>query len=622
MQPYQFIPPEGLVDAVLSADLISMDCETKDPSLKEKGSGVYRKDGYICGMAVGSKYGSFYLSTRHFDTPPEAREANERIIQRVTQLPTDKINANLLYDADWLYGEGHTINGHWHDVQFAEPLLDEYRRSYSLASLALKYTDNVKHSDILVKYCEKMGWKEKDPGAYIWKMPSEVVAEYACMDADLPIEIFKHQKVELERQGLWDLYMMETSLQPMLLRMRQQGVRIDIPYLERLVSSVTNEHFELKEQLYEWAGYEFNIGSSTQLAKLLDRDGIRYPRNAPTERMALAGKPGNPKLDKESLGALAAQYPICEKILQYRHFNTIIDVFLHPYLQLHVDGRLHCMFNALRSDDYGTVSGRFSSSKPNLQQVSAQSEGDDEEESYQDDEDQDNILKGQIIRKLFIPEEGCTWAKADYSQVEYRFMAHYALGTGAHELRRSYVENPDMDYHQLVMDMTGFDRRTCKRLNFGGAYGMGVQTASRKFGWTMEEAGLFMEQYHRAAPFIKATRRAVSNKAERTGFIFTILGRRARTHPSRVISSMFNRLIQGSAADIMKKAMVDCWQAGLFNVLIPHLTVHDELDVSVPPTAEAEEALKEMVRLMEVAVPLSVPLRVDCHTGINWAEAD
>lgn len=621
MQEYSFVPPEGLVDHVLAGDMISMDCETKDPHLKEKGSGVYRKDGYVCGAAIGSKNGSFYLSLKHFDTPPEAREVNERILRRALELPTDKINANLMYDADWLYSEGYTINGHWHDVQFAEPLLDEYRRSYSLASLAIKYTDNVKRSDILVKYCEEMGWKEKDPAAYIWKMPSDVVASYATIDAELPIEIFAHQKIELERQGLWDLYMMETALQPMLLRMRQQGVRLDMPYLEQLILSVTNQHFELKEQLYEWAGYECNLGSSAQLAKLLDRDGIRYPRNAPTERMALAGKPGNPKLDKESLGALASQYPICAKILEFRHYDTIINIFLHPYMNMHVNGRLHCMFNPLRSDDYGTVSGRFSSSKPNLQQVSAQSEGDDEEE-YQDDEAEDNILKGQIIRKLFIPEEGTTWAKADYSQVEYRIMAHYALGQGASELRRSYVENPDTDYHQLVMDMTGFDRRTCKRLNFGGAYGMGVQTASRKFGWTMEEAGLFMEQYHRSAPYIKTTRRAVSNKAERTGFIFTLLGRRARTHPSRVISSMFNRLIQGSAADIMKKAMLDCWNAGVFNVLIPHLTVHDELDVSVPHTSEADDALAEMVRLMESAVTLSVPLRVDCHTGINWAEAD
>lgn len=625
MEDYTFIPAEGVIDAILDADLISFDCETKDPLLVEQGSGVYRKDGYVTGVAIGSENGATYLSLRHPDTPPEAREANERILARALSKPVDKVNANILYDLDWLSSYGYTVAGHWHDVQFAEPLLDEYRRSYSLASLALKYTNETKQTNLLEKYCEQMGWTDKKPAAHIWKMPSEVVARYATVDAALPIEIFKHQKLELERQNLWDLYMMETSLQPMLLRMRQQGVRLDVPKLERLITAVTEQHFLLKEKIYEWSGYEFNIGSSVQLAKIFDREGIWYPRNAPTERMALEGKGGNPKLDAESLTQLSTKYDICKTILKFRHFDTIINIFLHPYLGFHVNGRLHCMFNALRSDDYGTVSGRFSSSKPNLQQVSAKSEGDEggeDAEALAQMTEQERILQGQIIRQLFIPEEGMKWAKADYSQVEYRITAHYALGPGSEELRRSYTDNPDTDYHKLVQDLTGFDRRTCKRLNFGGAYGMGVQTAARKFGWTMEEAGLFMEQYHRSAPYIKATRKAVSRKAERVGYIFTLLGRRARTHPSRALHSMFNRLIQGSAADIMKKAMVDCWQAGVFETLPPHLTVHDELDVSVPQTPEGDEALKEMVHLMEHAVHLSVPLRVDCHVGDNWAEAD
>lgn len=618
---FKITPDAGLVGHVIeNRDMLSVDIETRDPNLKEMGTGCYRKDGHICGVAVGSENGSFYLPLTHPDVKPEERERNELILRDVLGKPAEKVGANFLYDVDWLHAEGHTVNGKWNDVQFAEPLLDEYRRSYSLASLAKKYTNQEKQSDVLAKFCDEMGWTENAPITYIWKMPSVVAAEYATVDADLPIEILRKQKVEMERQGLMDVYNLETDLMPMLLRMRQQGVRLDMPLLTRLVHAVTEQHFALKEQLHEWAGYEINPGSSIQLAKVLDRDGIVYPRNAPTEKMALAGKPGNPNLDADSLTRLAAQYPICQKILDYRHFDTLINIFLIPYLNLNVDGRLHCMFNPLRSDNYGTVSGRFSSTKPNLQQVSAKSEGDEDEDQIR--QDIDDVLQGQIIRKLFIPEDGMLWAKSDYSQVEYRITAHYALGPGADELRQSYVDNPDMDYHGRIQDITGFDRRTTKRVNFGGAYGMGVQTAARKFGWTMEEASLFMEQYHRSAPYIKATRKAVSKKAERVGYIYTLMGRRARTHPSRALHSMFNRLIQGSAADIMKKAMLDCWNDGIFDVLIPHLTVHDELDVSVPQTKEGNEALERMNYLMENTLELAVPLKVDCHTGNNWAEAD
>lgn len=622
--PFQKSPDASIVDYVCHTDLLAVDIETKDPNLKTMGTGVYRKDGHICGVAVGSSSGSFYLPLTHPDITGEEAERNRTILRDVLSKPMDKIGANFIYDTDWLHGEGYTVKGRWHDVQYAEPLLDEYRRSYSLNSLAQKYTEQTKQTDVLAQFCDEIGWVEDAPITYIWKMPSHVAAAYATVDVDLPIEIFKHQKLEMERQGLMEVYDMETKLMPMLLRMRQQGVPLDMALLTRLVHAVTEKHFQLKEQLYEWAGYEINPGSSVQLAKVLDRDGIAYPRNAPTERMAKLGKPGNPNLDADSLGRLAKRHGICQTILDYRHFDTLINIFLIPYLNLNVDGRLHCMFNPLRSDDYGTVSGRFSSTRPNLQQVSAKSEGEDE-----DEEDAkialdtvDEVLQGQIIRKLFIPEEGCTWAKSDYSQVEYRITAHYALGPGSDELRRSYVDNPDMDYHGRIQDITGFDRRTTKRVNFGGAYGMGVQTAARKFGWTMEEAGLFMEQYHRSAPYIKATRKAVSKKAERAGYIYTLMGRRARTHPSRALHSMFNRLIQGSAADIMKKAMLDCWDDGIFDVLIPHLTVHDELDVSVPDTPEAAEALARMNHLMETCLELSVPLKVDCHTGANWAEAD
>ena len=329
--------------------------------------------------------------------------------------------------------------------------------------------------------------------------------------------------------------------------------------------------------------------------------------------MKAAGKSGNPNLDKDSLPKLKDKHPIVKAVLDFRHYNTLINMFLIPYLEMQVNGRLHCSFNPLRSDDYGTVSGRFSSSRPNLQQVPAMDD---------DDESGEGSLKGKIIRKLFIPEEGHTWAKLDYSQVEYRIAAHYAIGPGAEQLREDYRNNPNTDYHQRIQDKTGFDRRQTKRLNFGASYGMGVETASKKFGWTREEAEMFLEAYHKAAPYLKVTRKKVVSVAERRGYIHTLMGRKARVHPSRKLSSFFNRLIQGSAADIMKNGMVLAYEKGLFEILLPHLTVHDELDVSVPPTKIGQEALQELKHTMEHALELDVPLRVDCGEGANWAEAE
>lgn len=610
-------PTESEINAFKGTKLLSLDIETKDPKLKTNGPGTHRGDGYICGVSFGTnedgKLINTYLPLNHIDTTQEEQEYSRRVIKDVLLSTNDKIGANIVYDLEWLNHEGYQVNGRFHDVQYAEPLLNEYSRSFALDKLAEQYLNKKKKSDTLKEYCERQDWSG-NPVSHLWRMPFDVVEEYALMDTQLPLEIFELQTKELHAQNLWPVYDMETRLIPLLLQMRRNGVRINQKKFKETIVNVTDQHYYYKEKLEEWSGYDFNPSSSKQLAKLFDRDGISYPRNEPTPLMREKGLPGNPKLDKDSLTRLSSNHSICKTILDYRHFDTIINLFLHPYLNFMVGDRLHCQFHPLRSDDYGTVSGRFSSSKPNLQQVSAK----DEEDFTQEDHD----MKGMVIRQLFIPEEDHEWAKLDYSQIEYRIMAHYASGKGAELLREKYRNDPETDYHKYVQDKTGFDRRTAKRLNFGGAYGLGTASASRLFNWTIEEAEYFMDSFHSAAPYIRNTRALVSKTATRRGHIFTLKGRKARTHPSRKIYSMFNRLIQGSAADIMKQGMVDAYEAGVFEVLFPHVTVHDEMDVSFIPNKEGKEALKELKYLMEVAIPLEVPVIVDCHTGINWAEAD
>lgn len=604
------------VSWITEAPYLAIDIETYDPELTTKGPGVPRGIGYVLGVAIATAEQAVYLDLQHCDTSAEQREQNLRIITDALRRPVPKIGANLLYDLEWLInGMGLEVQGPYYDVQYAEPLLNEYRDSYSLSALAKAYGVQEKATELLTRYAQQNNLRyKKDPREVIYKMPASVVQEYAKLDGILPSQIFAFQEKELREQELWELFTIECGLMPLLLCMRKHGVRIDVPEFRRKALAVADLSYTLEQTIYEWAHTTFNIASSAQLAKVLMRAGVPVPMREPTELMQRQGKAGNPRLDKATLQELAKEYDICAKILELRHYNTLMQMFFKPYRELIHNGRLYCNFHPLRSDNYGAVSGRFSSSRPNLQQVSAQKEEDAEAAS--------EGLSGQILRKVFVPEDGYLWAKLDYSQVEYRIAAHYAIGPGADAVRRAYNADPNTDYHQHIQDLTGFDRRTAKRLNFGASYGMGVLSAAKLFGWSVEEAELFLMNYHKAAPYLRITRNRVIDKAERVGYVYTILKRRARTHPSRKVHSMYNRLIQGSAADIMKKAMVDAWQAGLFDALIPHITVHDELDVSVPPTQEGKEALSELKRAMEQCVTLKVPLIVDVHTGQNWSEAD
>ena len=609
------VPSDRVIEAFCATDILCVDIESKDPDLKEKGPGTHRGGGYICGVGFGAKLNGnaegYYLPIAHMDTSAEEKEANIKRITKLLTSPTEKLGANIVYDYEWLLHEGFEINMRTtHDVQYAEPLLDEYRRSYSLESLAKIHTKEQKMTDVLKEYSDMMNWKGP-PISNLWKMPQDVVEAYAVGDVTLPIEIFDKQKTQLEQEGLYELYTMETESIPALLEMRKNGVKIDQKRFKKTILNFTEQRHALTKKLEKWAGKDVNFNSSAQLAKVFDSYGIPYPRNAPTELMAKAGKPGNPNLDKNALGKLKQEFPICQTILDWRHTDTIIGMFLHPYMEFMSNERLYGTFHPLRSDDYGTVAGRFSASRPNLQQVSAI-----------DEDSEDGGIQGQVLRQLFIPEDDSDWAKLDYSQIEYRIMAHYAKGSAAEALRNQYNENVSTDLHQVICDITGFDRRTAKRLNFGGAYGMGTFTAANTFGWTMEEAEVFMAEYHRAAPYVKQLRNTVSSTAARRGHVFTILGRKARTHPSRKLHSMFNRLIQGSAADVMKKAIVDAYKKGLFSELPLHMTVHDELDVSVKRNKTANDALFELKRVMENVVKFEVPLLVECHTGANWAEAD
>jgi DNA polymerase I-like protein with 3'-5' exonuclease and polymerase domains len=598
--------------------LIAVDIETKDPFLREKGTGVYRKDGYIIGVSFSNGEISEYYPLRHPDTTPEEQAKNEEYIRRQLSKNNRKIFANGLYDLDWLVnGEGYKVSGPFEDIQVAEPLLNEYRKSYSLDALSELYLGEHKKFNKPGEYAKEHGWSVSPEGhatSHLWRMPYYVVKEYAEADTRLTWHVFDKQIKNLEDQLLTDIYSMEMELYPLLLQMKRVGVRIDEQKLCRTGIELSDLRHDLQNELNELSGFEINANSSRDIEKLFTKMGLPIAYKEPTENMILKGTfRGNPTFEKRILGRVDNH--VAKKILEFRHINTLLTMFVQPYPDLLVDGRLHCQFNPLRSDEYGTVSGRFSSSQPNLQQVS----GKDEEEYIHESE----ILNGLVVRKLFIPEEDCDWLKGDWSQIEYRLIAHYASGEGADTIRQRYKEDPNTDYHAEMSKMTGLeDRKTVKTLNFGAAYGMGWKKMASQYGWNPEEAQSVYEMYHKKVPFVKETSRRVSEKAKRIGFIRTVLNRRAHLVSSDKAYVMFNRLIQGSAADIMKKSMVDAHKAGVFNVLYPHLVVHDEWDCSMPRTKEGREAGLELKRIMETCVPLRVPVIADFEMGKNWGELE
>ena len=342
--------------------------------------------------------------------------------------------------------------------------------------------------------------------------------------------------------------------------------------------------------------------SGKDLQRLFDANGIPYPL---TEK-------GNPSFAKETLETLSDSHVLPGLILGLRRLATLQGTFLDSYiLKQAVDGVIHCNFNSYLDDRAGTVSGRFSSDHPNLQNIPARDE-----------------VWAPIIRGLFVPLPGRRMLKADYSQIEYRFFAHYAGGN----LRAAYVDDPDIDFHAMVAELCDMLRKPAKNINFANLYGAGVGKIAIMLGLDVDEAQPIVDEYHRRVPEVASTNKQVVGIATKRGYIRSWGGRRHRfprhlrqknrkAQPWKAL----NRLCQGSAADLIKYAMLGVSEAIDWDGTVMHLTVHDELVLSTP---EGEEGVRAAARIREVMedttsmhAPMgdvSVPVKVDLGTGPDW----
>lgn len=633
-----------------TAKAIAIDTEGCDPDLLTKGPGSHRGS-YTCGISVATEDGfAEYYPIRHEGgdnlDPEKVFAWLRKELCRPNQL---KVGANITYDLEFLHHEGVPVTGPFYDVQYAEPLLNEHKFDYSLDAIAKQYMGEGKDSDGMYKWLsEHFGGKPIRPkqAPNIWRAPGEIVRSYAISDAVLPLQIMRKQLPLLQAQDLMSLLDLEHRLIPLLLMMRKRGVRVDLEKAQLLSDILGPRITEGKQELYRLCGREINIHAAVDIAPVFDALNISYPTTAKTRKPSFT----QAWFDVQT-------HPIATLLNRVRKDERAKETFIDGYiLNAHIEGRVYGSFHPLRSNDKGTISGRFSSSNPNLENVPTR------------DKMQLEIAPGvsqslgKAIRSLFLPEEGEDFCKNDYSQIEYRIIAHYGGKTisqdpavirrvleSAEEVRKAYTDNPDTDFHQWCADISGKDRTPAKTLNFGKAYGMGLAAIAVSLNMPLKEAKAFATTYNDRVPFIDELLKYVGAVADQRGYIKTILGRRARfdwfepkynygkEKPKLYEDAVkqwgkkgicraktykaLNALAQGTAADVFKTALVKCMEAGIYDVIgAPLNLVHDEQDTSRPRTKVALEAHKEMIHIMETAIPFKLPLKVECEVGANWGE--
>jgi DNA polymerase-1 len=640
-----WLPPTEPPD-LSNAVAIAVDVETFDPDLIVDGPGWSRGPrGEIVGVSIAaidrqSDRGAWYFPTRHRNEP-QYNLPPERVfpwLKTILENNLPKVGANLLYDIGWLTEENIFVTGELHDVQFAEALLDEEAK-VALDILASKYLGEHKATDLMYDWI-RSAYKVPDKflRGEIYRTSPRLVGHYAEMDANLPLRIIEKQLPLIKSEGLDYIYRLECDLIPLLVRMRRKGVSVDILQAEALAQELGDDAVKMYAHIEQEYGVRLKCTDSRQIGLLFDHVGIKYP-------MTKAKNP-SPNIEKEWLAAL--EHPLGAYINDLRHHEKIKSTFCEGYIiDKNVNGKLYPQFHPLKGDVNGTMVGRFASSTPNLQNISKRSK------------------LGKRVRKLFIPDKGHDhWARYDFSQIHYRILAHYAVGPGADELRYRYCNDPKTDYHMdvymKVAPLLGWsttdkviikEKRTpIKNVNFGLLYGQSERALSYTAGLSKEQAKAFFKAYHEGAGYVKPTMDAIAKEAAECGYVTTIMGRRVRFklwepcygygHTALPLSQALeqwgsdiriafqyravNYKFQGSEPDIMKTAMRNCLNSGVFDYVgVPRLTVHDELDWSVEDNSPAtQEAFKYIGYLMESAVKMRIPINCEFSTGKNWGEAD
>lgn len=580
-----------LSEILLTSDFFAFDTET---------TSVDAIDAELVGMSFSTAPGTAW----YVAVPRETAEARRMaaIFKEALEHPKIlKVGQNLKYDITVLSAYGVEVSGPLFDTMLAHYVVQPelYHNLDALAETYLHY--RTIHIDEVIG---KPGRTQKN----MRDIDPADIRDYACEDADIALRLMEPLRREMEKAAVTAVFEdIEMPLMPVLSRMERCGVRINGRALGE-----TGEHFrsrmeELEREIYAMAGEEFLLTSPRQVGAVL------FDKLHVSEK-AKKTKTGQYSTSEEVLEALRAKHPIVDLILRHRALKKLLSTYIDalPKLVKPATGHIHTSFNQAV-----TATGRLSSSNPNLQNIPVR--GDD----------------GKEIRRVFVPEEGCLFLSADYSQIELRIMAHLS---GDEKMIADFNAGADIHaataariFKKPIEDITRDERRKAKTANFGIIYGISAFGLAERMEVSRSEAKELIDKYFETYPRVKEYMAECVERARQQGYIVTEFGRRrylpdinsrnatVRGYAER---NAVNAPIQGTAADIIKKAMVaidrKMREAGLKSRMI--LQVHDELNFSVPPE-ELVQMRQIVTTEMERAYKMSVPLTAECGTGENWLEA-
>jgi DNA polymerase I-like protein with 3'-5' exonuclease and polymerase domains len=612
---------------------VGIDLETCDPTLKDLGPGV-RRNAYVTGISFAfNDHQKYYLPVRHAGGGNlDEAKVWSYIREQLKGFGGSICGANLSYDLDYLLQNGVSFpnSNLFRDVQIADPLLYELHMSYTLQDIAERWGLAGKDEALLRSGAASWG---VDPKAEMWKLHSGYVGEYAEQDAALPLAILEKQEKQIERddlRGVWDL---ESRVLPCLVRMRRRGVRVDFDKLARM------EFWSLAEEIKAYGIVKEHTGIDISCVDLHKADNLAPALRAAGLDIKLTAT-GKTQVDA---ALLKLEGPVPAAISWARKMNKLRTTFAASIREHAIGDRIHCSFQqiAMSSDDgksRGVRYGRMSCVNPNMQQQPAR----------------DTFAKEW--RSIYVPEEGMLWSSNDYSQQEPRWTTHFAaeLGLqGAEEAAKAYHDDPLLDNHEFMAQLTGLPRKVAKALFLGLCYGEGGAKLSRDCGldtswamvyggeWSMydskaeaeaaaegtdgarifETAGKegkhIVDTFNERAPYIKQLAKHYEAQAKKKGFVTTVAGRRLHFPKEGKgygwTYKALNRVIQGSSADQTKEALVALDKAGHYL----QLQIHDEMCASVPDLYAAECIGETMTNIRTSRVPF----RVDTEIGLSWGEA-
>ncbi len=592
---YQLLDTEEKIDVflqnILTKKIFSLDTETTgtDP---------------ISAQLVGMSF-SYAENQAVYVPVPADRDQALKIVNKFKSLleneETLKVGQNIKYDMLVLGNYGITVSGPMFDTMIAHYVLQpELRHGMDyLAEIYLKY-DTIKIEELI-------GPKGKGQKNMRDLSPTQVY-KYACEDADVTLKLKNILEKELVENGVEQLfYTIEMPLVPVLAYMERNGVRIDTEALKETSRHFTARMHQIEEEVHQLAGMEFNIASPKQVGEVL------FDRLKIVEK-AKKTKTGQYVTSEEVLESLKGKHEIVGKILEHRGLKKLLGTYIDALPQLinpHT-GKIHTSFNQTV-----TATGRLSSSNPNLQNIPVRNED------------------GKEIRKAFIPDDGCEFFSADYSQIELRIMAHLS---GDPHMIEAFQKGQDIHaataakiYKEKLEDVTREQRSKAKTANFGIIYGISVFGLAERLNVDRKEAKELIDGYFENYPKVKEYMDHSIQIAREKGYIETIFKRKrylpdinsrnavVRGYAER---NAINAPIQGSAADIIKVAMINIYrrfkEENIKSKMI--LQVHDELNFSVLPE-EKEKVQQIVISEMESAYKMKAPLLADCGWGKNWLEA-